>query len=249
MPAATASAAPSSATRPRAVCHGSAGGPEPEPPGEVLRDRRAGVAERGERPGGAAELRVEPRPQQAGARVERRVEPAGGLEPERDRERLLEQRPARHRGGGVLTRERRAGARDGVELLDDERPRAARDEHRRGVDDVLARRAVVHVLGMLRADALAERRDERDDRRARGDGRLAQRGRVDAAGAGDRRGRRRGDHARLRLRRRERRLGLQHRRHPGARGHRLAEAGGREERAEELAHGASRRTAPTTSFR
>ena len=45
--------------------------------------------------------------------------------------------------------------------------------------DVLARRAVVHVLGMLRADALAERRDERDDRVARGDGRLAQRGRVD----------------------------------------------------------------------
>ena len=194
-------------------------------------------------PGRAAELRVEPRAQQAGARVERRVEPAGRLQPERDRQRLLEQRPARHRGAGVLARERRAGARDAVELLDHERARAARDEHRRRVERCpgSSRRGARARHAPRRRARAAPRRagrpalPERERRLAERRRRRSRRRRAIAAAAAAR------DHARLRLRRRERGLGLEHRRDPGARGQ-PPRGGGRARRAGRRAR--SRRLPP-----
>ena len=103
------------------------------------------VAERRERPRGAAELRGEAvvaDRDEAFARLLQRHEPAGDLEPERRRQRLLEEGPATI-GVERCLRELGQPALDGREIRENEVERAARDEHRRGVHDVLARRAAV----------------------------------------------------------------------------------------------------------
>ena len=76
-------------------------------------------------------------------------EPARRLQPERRRHGLLQQRAAGHDGGAMLLGELRARARHAVELGDDDRRRVARDERGRGVEDVLARRAAMHVTRAL----------------------------------------------------------------------------------------------------
>ena len=89
-PASAASAAPSSATRTRLVCHGSVGSREPELAREVAGERRPVGTERAERAGGASELRREPLRAHAfepRRRVEQTDEPTRRDEPERRRRR------------------------------------------------------------------------------------------------------------------------------------------------------------------
>ena len=114
-----------------------------------VQDVEAAVAERGERSSRAAELRGQARGGKALPRVDDPDEPAGGLQSERRRHGLLEQRARRRHGCAMLVRELRARARNAVELGVDERRRVSCDERRRRVEDVLARRAVVHVLRSL----------------------------------------------------------------------------------------------------
>ena len=57
--------------------------------------------------------------------------------------------------------ELRAAVREAVELGQHERGGVPRDEHRRRVDDVLARRSQVHVLGRVGPDRSSELADER----------------------------------------------------------------------------------------
>jgi hypothetical protein len=232
-------------------------GTEAEPLREPGHHARAVAAERGERARRAAELHVEPGAREAGARVERRVEPAGGLQPEGDRQRLLEQRTAGHRGLRMRPRQRGAVARHSDELLVDERDGPPRDEHRGGVEHVLARRAPVDVGGVVarrRAQALHERhhRVAGRERRVAEPGDV---GRARAAGGGDRLRRGGGDRPRLGLRRRERRLRVEHRPDPGPVGYRLAEPRRRGQGREQAGHRVlpsrvtARRTAPTRSCR
>ena len=163
---------------PRLVCHGTTGSTRSSSPRSAAQHLEPAVAERGERAGRAAELdrearRRESRPA-AAARSTSADEPAGGLQPEGGRHGLLQQRPAGHRRRPVASRARPAQA-DGraVELGQDEAQRAAGDEHRRRVHDVLARRAVVDAVGGVAADALAQRPHERL-------GRVPGRARLDA---------------------------------------------------------------------
>ena len=74
------------------------------------------VAERGERPGRAAELRGQAHVGEAVARVDDPDEPARRLQPERRRHGLLQQRAAGHDGCAMLVGELRAGGRHAVEL-------------------------------------------------------------------------------------------------------------------------------------
>ena len=104
------------------------------------RARRASRRRRRAAPGSA-------RRREALARVHEPDEPARRLQPERRRHRLLQQRARQPYGRSMLVaraarrRRRRRRARAGRAR------RVARDERRRGVEDVLARRAVVGVLG------------------------------------------------------------------------------------------------------
>jgi hypothetical protein len=68
----------------------------------------ATVAERCERSAGAAELRRQARGKQPLARVDEADEPAGGLQAERRRHRLLQQRARSHHGAAMGLREARA---------------------------------------------------------------------------------------------------------------------------------------------
>ena len=141
-PAATPSAPASSPIRPRSVCHGSSGASRPRSRARWASDARVAV-QRADR---AAELRRErhaaPGRRAASSSADH---PARGLQAERRRHGLLEQRAADDRRVAVRAapapprrRRRRAGRRSSgtsARLV---------DEHRRGVDRVLARRAVVH---------------------------------------------------------------------------------------------------------
>ena len=98
--------------------------------GRTGRRPRCLLAERRERPRRAAELGGEPvwrgRPRGARARVEHRDEPAGRLEPERRRHRVLEHCPPRHRRVAVRARERRAGVGRAGEVAPTTRSRPRR---------------------------------------------------------------------------------------------------------------------------
>ena len=144
------------------------------------------------------------------------------LEPERHRQRVL-QPGARDRGGAAVAPGERGEGLDGAVEIGDERvDRGAQFEHQRGVDDVLAGRAPVHVargLGIGLGDLGGERLDQRDRDVAGGDRRFAERGEVVALGAAggrdriDRRGR---DDADRRLGARQRHLEIEHALQPRA---------------------------------
>ena len=93
--------------------------------------------------------------------LEHRDEPARRLETEGRRHGLLQERPRRHRRRAVRADELRAAAREPVELVEHERGRPARDEHRGGVDDVLARRAEVNEIRRVSTDRLTECANQR----------------------------------------------------------------------------------------
>ena len=123
----------------------------------------AAVAEARKRSGCAAELRREPLlgdllESQAG--LDDRSQPAGGLEAERRRHRVLQERPGDHGRLAVLARQRGSGGRHVVGLGEHEPERPPGDEHRGRVDDVLARRAPVYMACSLVADGTGERPDE-----------------------------------------------------------------------------------------
>ena len=145
------------ATGRRRACHGTTGSGRPSSSAYAFEHLEPVVAESGERAARAAELRREAR-RRAGARVHDADQPARRLEPERRRHGLLEQRARRrHRARcssaslAHAARRRRAPRRSAQS-----RPR---DERRRRVEDVLARRAVVHVLDARAAAARAARPD------------------------------------------------------------------------------------------
>jgi hypothetical protein len=113
--------------------------------------------ERGQRSDGTAELGREalvPDADKCLAGLEKTEEPHGGLEPECGRLRLLEQRPADHQGRAVRLGEPGTHFGERVEGVEDDAQCGARDDHRRAVEDVLARRALVDVLGGVTTDRL-----------------------------------------------------------------------------------------------
>jgi hypothetical protein len=71
------------------------------------------------------------------------VEPARRLQPERDRQRLLHERAPRHDGLAVLAGQARRRVRRRLQILQQRLERAAGDEHRRRVEDVLAGRTAM----------------------------------------------------------------------------------------------------------
>ena len=117
-PAATASAAPSSASGSRRVCHGSTGS------GRSRASAYACSTAIPSSPSAASVPAAPPscagrRGREARARVDDADEPARRLQSERRRHRLLQQRARRHHRCSVLLGEPRALARNAVELLDD----------------------------------------------------------------------------------------------------------------------------------
>ncbi len=86
------------------------------------------------------------------AGLDDRGEPAGSLEAEGRRHGVLQDGPGDHQRVAVIAGERRGGRRHVVCLCEHERERPPGDEHRGRVDDVLARRAAVHVARRLVAD-------------------------------------------------------------------------------------------------
>ena len=143
-PPRSASAAPSSATRTRFVCQGTVGSARPSSSAKSVATSSPRSPSADQRPGRSAELRREASIRELAKPrtcVEHCDEPARGLEPERRRYRLLQQRPARHRR--VPVRSRRASRRRPPTPSSSASTSAERspgDQHRRRVHHVLARR-------------------------------------------------------------------------------------------------------------
>ncbi len=155
---------------------------------EPVGHRQAVLAERRERPGGAAELqrqRLLAQPAQALARARQGRRVARELEPERHRQRVL-QRGARHRGGAAMAAGDRGEAVDGAVEVGDQRVDAgAQLEHQRAVDQVLGAGAPVHEaggIGVGLGDLFGERRHQRRRDVAGAGGGLAQRREIIAFG-------------------------------------------------------------------
>ena len=244
-PAATPSAPASSPIRPRKVCQGSRG-LEAEVVSEGAQDGEGGVGRvararraarrRGnarQRPDRPAQLHRQSRAAQPGGRLVQPHHPTRGLEAEGRRLRLLEQRAADDRRVAVDFRELRRGIRGAAKVLEQRHERAFGHEHRRGVDGVLARRAVVD----RRVDDGPERLDDRA-------GGVADLGRVRAdlrhVEAVDLARRRRfpglllGDHVLARLGAREAGLEVQQRLQPGSAGDLLGDAAAGEHAREDV---------------
>ena len=184
---------------------------------------------------------------QAGARLEDGGQPAGCLEAEGGRHRLLEEGTGGHRRRTVCVGERGTRGGDRLQLAENQPERTAGDEHGGRVRDVLAGRSPVDVLGAGTADHVAKRSHERlcgvADRAAL----LRKRDRVeelDAAATGDALGRIRRDHTCPSRRPGEGSFGLEHRLHPRPVRHRLAQLG-RDEEGVERAHRAKNAVCPS----
>ena len=122
-------------------------------------------SERSQRSASAAELRRQPLGDRAEpcAGLDEAHEPRCRLVPEGRRHGLLEQRPRSHHRSPVLDRELRARIGRALERAVDQTERVPGDEHRRGVEDVLARRSPVDIFRVRLSDAFADRTDERLD--------------------------------------------------------------------------------------
>ena len=212
---------------------------EPELGGEAPGHLEAGVAERRQRPRGAAELHRETlvaHPLEAGpGRVDgdhppRRAQAEGG------RQRLLEQGARRHRRVPVGLGEGGAAVAGGAEVGGDQLERAPGDEHERAVDDVLAGRSPVEVRSRARGEPRLEGGDERHHRVAGGQRAAADVVDVETrvpAGGGDLGGRGGGHHSCARAGGGEGRLHLEHGAQPGAVGHHRVDRRRAEERADQ----------------
>ena len=194
------------------------------------------VAERCERTARAAELSRQVRGDRrdAASVLDDADQPPGCLHTEGGRHRLLQQRPRGEHGAAMLLGETRTEVGDAGELVVEDVAGALGDQHRRRVEDVLARRAAMHVLGVL-ADALAHRPHQRLDGIADGAALLRELigvVEVDDAGGGDHRGRFRRDEPGERPGVDERALGVEEGVQPGAVGHRSRRVGRHEDRLE-----------------
>ena len=181
------------------VCAGEA-----KPLAEGLLHGFRALAERGERPGGPGELRGRGglcRPVEAFATPSELVRPGRGLQPERDRHRVLEVRPPGHRGVTVAQGKRASSTVGALEIPRDRGERGPRLEDERRVDDVLRRRTPVHPAALVAA-ALDQRPNQRNQWMLRRRDSLAQLRQVIEARVrlgGDPLGRRCGDDADLGL--------------------------------------------------
>ena len=236
-PASIASADPRAATRTREVCQGSAGSARPRSPRDGRHDVGPALAEGCERAGRTAELDRQP----VGGNedellgLEHAGEPRRRLQAERGGHRVLEQRSRDHRRLAVPIGELGADRGDGCHVGQHGCEGTGGDEHRGGVDDVLARRAVMHVPRRLAPDGGTERADERLGRIARPTALGCDAVGVEQlgpAGGGDRLGRLGGNHAELGLGRRERALEVEHRLQPRAVAHLVEQRLRREDRVE-----------------
>ena len=183
-----------------------------------LGHRDAAIAERRQRARCAAELddehlparRCEPQPVSM-----KRTQNACELTPS-DRQRLLQPRPAGEHGRGVAPRLAGEYGGEPVDVGFDQRERIAQLQHEARIDDILARRAPVHVAFRLRCrrcDLARQRGDERDRQVARLARVARDRRDVESVGrafACDRIGGRARDDADARLRLRERRFEVEH---------------------------------------
>ncbi len=156
-----------------------------KPQTELLRhhvhDLQAPIAERRERADGAAELHRElvvVQPDQLCPGRVQSCEPLGRLEPEADRSSLLQERAPGHDGRAVVVRELRARSAGHSEIGQQRSQRALDDQHRGGVDHVLARRTLMEIGGCRpgRIEAPAHRGEQGRDGRA-ATGRTAAEGR------------------------------------------------------------------------
>ena len=89
------------------------------------------------------------------------VEPAGRLEAERRRHRLLKERSCGHRRRAVSAGELRTSVGEALELCQHEPDGATGDEHRGRIHDVLARCSEMDEVSGLVADGRPELADER----------------------------------------------------------------------------------------
>ena len=148
--------------------------------------RRPGRAQRRQRAGGATELHREPRAAdvfEPGRRAVEAPEPARCLEPERDRQRLLQQRAPGHQRLAMAFRQARGGARGALEVGDQQHQRTACHQHRRGIEDVLAGGAPVDFAAGQPGNLSGERAHQRRHRVAAGRCRATDRRDVEALGA------------------------------------------------------------------
>ena len=163
-PASAASAAPTSVTRTRFVCQGSVGCASPS-----LRAKSSATAG----PSTPNAPSVPAAPPSCAARPSERTrssqavassrpdEPTRRNEPERRRDGLLKQRAGGHHALAVLPGQRRCGRHGCRRVVERQPARPRGNEHRRAVEDVLARCAAVHPVGGRRADPRPQRADER----------------------------------------------------------------------------------------
>ena len=231
-PAATPSAPASSPIRLRSVCQGRTGASRCELAREGGDDRERVGADAVQRPGRAAELHRQADAVQVVGGVVEAQHPARGLQPERRRLGLLEQRAADDRRVAMGLGELRRGVGRRAQVAEQRRQRALGHQHRRGVDRVLAGRAVVHGrVGQL-PQALDHRPRRVADLRRSGADRLE----VEVV---ELRGRRRSARRPSitpapRLRVRERDLEVQQRLQPGAAGDPLGDAAAGEHAREDV---------------
>lgn len=146
--------------------------------------------------------------------------PARDPQPERRGYRMQREGARHHRRAAVLGRQRSEAVRDALQVGHHPQHGALRHRHGGGVEDVLAGRSAVHVIGSVRGDpahGVGEPGDQCDD----GVGVLARRDRdgarvdpVVARHLRDRCGRGRWDDPDVGLRAGQRGLGIDHRLHP-----------------------------------
>ena len=94
-------------------------------------------------------------------------QPTGGLQAEGDRRRLLQERAAGHHGVAVTPGQVGAGESEAGKIGEHQVEGRARDQHRGGVEDVLAGGGVVNVLPRRCREMRSERRQHGEDRRRR----------------------------------------------------------------------------------
>jgi len=142
------------------------GGRQPQLRGELAAQVDPGSATGGQRPHRPAVLDRQRRGhgRQPGPDAVQAGQPGGDLEPDGERQRLLHERPAHQHVVPVVGGERGTGRGRGGQVGVQQRQRAPGQQHRRGVDDVLAGGAHVHRPGGVRADRVLQGTHQRRDR-------------------------------------------------------------------------------------
>ena len=162
VPARIAKAAATSASRSRWLCQGASGSGRSSSAASrsaTSRPRSPSAASVPAAPPNCSTSASRAQPPQPLARARQRRRIAGELEPERHRQRVLQQRARdRQRCGDGVPASVVKPAIGAVEVGEQRIDRGAQLEHQRGVDDVLAGRAPMHVARRLRVAAWRPRR-------------------------------------------------------------------------------------------